>query len=48
MGDSFYLPVGGGGGGGGGAAFSQHAEIPSVIAAKATKVKYLTIVISAV
>jgi hypothetical protein len=42
------LPVGGGGGGGGGAAFSQHAEIPSVATAKATKVKYLTIVIRAV
>jgi hypothetical protein len=41
------LPVGGGGGGGGGGG-AQHAEIPSAAAAKATKVKYLTIVICAV
>ena|SRR5438105_2209195 len=42
-------PVGGAGGGGGGA-FSpkQQAESPSVAAAKATKVKYFTIFISAV
>jgi hypothetical protein len=42
------LPVGGGGGAGGGAGGAQHAEIPSVAAAKATKVKYLTIVIRTV
>ena len=34
--------AGGGGGGGGGA---QHAEIPSVAATKATKVKYVTMFI---
>ena len=40
------MPVGGGGGGGGGAGGAQHAEIPSVAAAKATKVKYLTMFIA--
>ena len=42
--EKVYLPVGAGGGGGGGGG-AQQAETPSVAAAKATKVKYLIIVI---
>ena len=41
--ERLYLPVGaGGGGGGGGGAPPQQAERPSVAAAKATNVRYLT------
>jgi hypothetical protein len=42
--EMIYFPVGAGGGGGGGGG-AQQAETPSVAAAKATRVKYLTMFI---
>ena len=40
--ERLYLPVGAGGGGGGASFGPQQAETPSVAAAKATNVRYLT------